>query len=167
MLWSRCRFVRISWIWKHSFCSRWSYNYEFMTLLKYTYASAFATGIMEISLLKTLLNSITCFDLLSSSNPVKSELVQRYFRKIDEILEILNPVLDQAVSSDISSDGKLIQLLKELDGAVNEARELVGCWHPMMSKVYFVCYSDFILETIFCKILFASITRKSVIQITF
>ncbi|KAG1362777.1 putative U-box domain-containing protein 4 [Cocos nucifera] len=105
-------------------------------------------GIMEISLLKTLLNSITCFDLLSSSNTIKSELVQRYLRKIDEILESLKPVLDQAVASGISSDGKLIQLLKELDGVVNEARELVGCWHPTMSKVYFVLQIESIIVNI-------------------
>nr|XP_010933040.1 U-box domain-containing protein 4 [Elaeis guineensis] len=105
-------------------------------------------GMMEISLLKTLLNNITCFDLLSSSNAIKSELVTRYVRKIDEILEILKPVLDQAVASKISSDGKLILLLKELDGVVNEARELVGCWHPTMSKVYFVLQIESIIANI-------------------
>ncbi|XP_008802944.2 U-box domain-containing protein 4-like [Phoenix dactylifera] len=105
-------------------------------------------GIMEISLLKTLLNSIRCFDLLSSSNTIKSELVQRYCPKIDEILELLKPVLDQAVASEISSDGNLIQLLKELDGVVNEARELVGCWHPTASKVYFVLQIESIITNI-------------------
>ena len=97
-----------------------------MTVCKYTHASAFATGIMKISLLKRLLNSITCFDLLSSSNT----------EKIDEIWKILKPVLDQAVASETSSNGKQIQLLKELDGVVNEARELVGCWHPTIKSLF-------------------------------
>lgn len=118
-----------------------------MTILKYTHASAFATGVMEISLLKTLLTSIAHFELLSSSNSIKSELVQRYFKKIDEILELLKPVLDQVVASEISSDGKLIKLLEELDGVVNEATELIGSWHLIMSKVYFVCHLDLVLET--------------------
>ncbi|XP_008808379.1 U-box domain-containing protein 4-like isoform X2 [Phoenix dactylifera] len=103
---------------------------------------------MEISLLKTLLSSIARFDLLSSSNSIKSELVQRYFQKIDEILECLKPVLDQAVASEISSDGNLIKLLEELDGVVNEARELIGSWHPTMSKVYFVLQIESIITNI-------------------
>ncbi|XP_010942967.1 U-box domain-containing protein 4 isoform X1 [Elaeis guineensis] len=105
-------------------------------------------GVMEISLLKTLLSSIARFDLLSSSNSIKSELVQRYFQKIDEILELLKPVLDQVVASEISSDGKLIKLVEELDGVVNEARERIGSWHPIMSKVYFVLQIESIITNI-------------------
>ncbi|KAJ6821112.1 U-box domain-containing protein 4-like [Iris pallida] len=93
---------------------------------------------MDVSLLKTLLNSISRFSLLSSNNTAKGELVQRYYLRIDEILELLKPLFEELIISEIASAEKLNKVLKELDAAIDEARELIGNWHQMMSKVYFV-----------------------------
>jgi len=98
---------------------------------------------MEVSLPKTVLNSLSRFGSLSSSNTVKVELVQRYYLKIEEILEPLRLVFEEVIVSQLSSDEKLNKVLKDLDAAINEARELIESWHQMTSKIYFVriCYS--------------------------
>ncbi|XP_058071684.1 U-box domain-containing protein 4-like isoform X2 [Magnolia sinica] len=94
---------------------------------------------MEISWLKALLDSISQFSLSSSScNNITSEPVRKYYQKIDEALELLRPVLDEIVDSEIASDDHLSKALEEMDAFVNEARELIESWHQMMSKVYFV-----------------------------
>ncbi|XP_065011423.1 U-box domain-containing protein 4-like isoform X2 [Musa acuminata AAA Group] len=93
---------------------------------------------MEIFLLKVLLDSIAQFSLVSSNNNVKPELVQRYCQKIDQIIEQFEPVCNEIAASKITLDEQLVKVLKELDSAVNEARELVLSWFPMTSKIYFV-----------------------------
>ncbi|WOK99299.1 U-box domain-containing protein 4 isoform X2 [Canna indica] len=94
-----------------------------------------ANGIMEM---KELLDSTTKFHFLSSSNNVKADLVQRYYQTIDRILERFKPVCDEIAASEVSLGEQLVNMLEELDGAVNEAKELLVSWHPMMSKIHFV-----------------------------
>lgn len=98
----------------------------------------FETGPMEIPLLKTLLDSISNFALLSSSNAVKTELVHRYWRKIKEILDLLKPVFDDVICK-ASLDEQLSNVLKELDFVINEAQEIIGSWNQMSSKILLVC----------------------------
>lgn len=95
-------------------------------------------GVMEISLLKDLLNNLSQFNNLSSSDNIKSEPVQKYYIKINEIVKLLKPILDLIVDSQIASDEQLNSSLKMLDELINESRELFDSWHPMTSKVYFV-----------------------------
>ncbi|KAJ6813020.1 U-box domain-containing protein 4-like [Iris pallida] len=92
---------------------------------------------MDVSLLRELLNDISDFSLLSSNNTVKGELVQRYYLRVEEILELLKPLFEELIVSEIA-DERLNKVLKELDDTVHEARELIGNWHQMMSKIYFV-----------------------------
>ncbi|PKU85866.1 U-box domain-containing protein 4-like isoform X1 [Dendrobium catenatum] len=105
-------------------------------------------GRMEQSSVKTLLDSISCFGLLSSRTTIKAEVVLRYCRTVDEILMLLKPVLEEAVLSEIIPDMKLTEVLIELDSLVNEARELLGSWHQMMSIVYFVLENEPIITKI-------------------
>ncbi|KAF9587432.1 hypothetical protein IFM89_002613, partial [Coptis chinensis] len=93
---------------------------------------------MEISLLKALLNSIYRFNNLASSSDINVEPVQKYYQKIDEILKLLRSTLDGLVDSQISSNEQLNKAFEELDGLVNEARELIESCHPTASKFYFV-----------------------------
>ncbi|XP_010243920.1 PREDICTED: U-box domain-containing protein 4 [Nelumbo nucifera] len=102
---------------------------------------------MEISYLKALLNNISRLGHLSSNN-VDSEPVKKYYQKLDEILKLLRSILDGIVDSDKASDEILNKTFEELDGFVDEARELIESWHPMMSKVYFVLQIESILERI-------------------
>ncbi|XP_020573975.1 U-box domain-containing protein 4-like [Phalaenopsis equestris] len=99
-------------------------------------------GRMELSSIKILLNSISCFGLLSSSNAIKAEIVKRYCQKIDEILMLLKLVLEEAVLYEIIPDAKLTEVLIQLDSIVNEASELLRSWHETMSKVYFVIQNE-------------------------
>ncbi|PKA64125.1 U-box domain-containing protein 4 [Apostasia shenzhenica] len=81
---------------------------------------------------------MSCFGHLSSSNTIKSELVYSYYQRIDEILVLLKPALEEAIISPMTPDEKLKEVLVELDGLVDKASKLIGSWHQMMSKVYFV-----------------------------
>lgn len=102
----------------------------------------------EMPLPKTLLDSFSRFSSLSSSNSAKSELVQRYYLKIEDILEPLKVVIEEVIASEPPSDEKLAEVFKDLDDAINEAKELVENWHQMMSKIYFVTQ----IETIIAKL---------------
>ncbi|KAF8413500.1 hypothetical protein HHK36_001490 [Tetracentron sinense] len=103
---------------------------------------------MEISLLKALLNNISLFGHLSSCDNINSELVQKYYQKIDEILKLLKQILDVIVDSGIASDELLDKKFEELDRLVDGARELVESWHPMTSKVYFVMQIESLITKI-------------------
>lgn len=98
----------------------------------------YVTGVMEISFLKALINNISEFSRLSSSNNIKSEPIQSYHQKIDEALKLLRLILDEIVDSEISSDEGFNEALKELNAVVNEARDLIEGWQQMTSKLYFV-----------------------------
>ncbi|KAF8408722.1 hypothetical protein HHK36_004787 [Tetracentron sinense] len=105
-------------------------------------------SVMEISLLKALLNNISRFGHLSSCNSINSEPVRKYYRKIDEILKLLRPILDVIVDSQIASDEQLSKAFEQLDGFVDEAGELFESWHPMTSKVYFVMQIESLITNI-------------------
>ncbi|KAL3652808.1 hypothetical protein CASFOL_002489 [Castilleja foliolosa] len=93
---------------------------------------------MEISLLKSLLNSITCFSQLSSRECTESEPVQKYHLKTEEILKLLKPILDAIIDAETVSDELLQSAFAGLLQSVNELREICENWHPLMSKIYFV-----------------------------
>ncbi|XXG74605.1 hypothetical protein AAC387_Pa07g3283 [Persea americana] len=103
---------------------------------------------MEISFLKSLINSVSRFNHFSSRSDTKSELICKYYQKINEALKFLRPILDEIVKSEIASDGKLNKALEELDVLVNEAGELMESWQQMTSKLCFV----FQIESLITKI---------------
>lgn len=100
--------------------------------------SVIDTGVMEISLLKALLNNISSFFHLSSCDNINSEPVLKYYQKAEEILKLLKPILDVIVDSEIASDEVLIKAFEELSHSVEELREVFENWQSLSSKVYFV-----------------------------
>ncbi|KAL0331044.1 UNVERIFIED_CONTAM: U-box domain-containing protein 2 [Sesamum angustifolium] len=93
---------------------------------------------MEISLLKSLLNSITSFLQLSSFEGIKIEPLQKYYQKIEQILKLLKQILDAIVGSEIASDEMLQRAFAGLLQLVDELREICETWQPLMSKIYLV-----------------------------
>ncbi|KAL0393715.1 UNVERIFIED_CONTAM: U-box domain-containing protein 4 [Sesamum latifolium] len=93
---------------------------------------------MEISSLKSLLNSITSFLQLSSFEGIKSEPLQKYYQKIEQILKLLKPILDAIVGAEIASDEMLQRAFAGLLQSVDELREICETWQPLMSKIYLV-----------------------------
>lgn len=85
----------------------------------------------------SIISSISNFHQLFSSKASVPQLVERYWRKIDEILDLLKMVLEK-VSPYLTPDDKLSHMLEELDSTIGEATKLVGTWDWMMSKIYFV-----------------------------
>ncbi|XP_062156685.1 U-box domain-containing protein 4 isoform X2 [Alnus glutinosa] len=107
-----------------------------------------SVGVMEISLLKALLNNISSFFHLSSCDNINSEPVLKYYQKAEEILKLLKPILDVIVDSEIASDEVLIKAFEELSHSVEELRELFENWQSLSSKLYFVRRSEsFISKT--------------------
>lgn len=93
---------------------------------------------MEISLLKVLLNNISCFSHLSSSDHISGELVRKYYCKIEDILKLVKPILDAIVDVEAASGELLLKAFAGLAQCVDELRELFETWEPLCSKVYFV-----------------------------
>ncbi|KAG0473274.1 hypothetical protein HPP92_015131 [Vanilla planifolia] len=94
--------------------------------------------IEQMNSIKILVNSITLFGLLSSSNCMKEAVIRRYHKSINEVLMLLKPALEETIILQIVLDEKLNDLLFDLDALVDEAGELLGSWDNMMSKVYFL-----------------------------
>lgn len=98
---------------------------------------------MEISLLKKLLNKISSFLLLSSHENIDSEPALKYYKKIEEILKLLKPILTIIIDSEIVSDELLKKAFEELGQSVDDLLELFENCHPLMSKIYFVSLNYF------------------------
>ncbi|KAI4305430.1 hypothetical protein L6164_028797 [Bauhinia variegata] len=106
------------------------------------------TGIMEISLLKLLVNGISSYLHLPYSGNVNSELVSKYYQKAEEILKLIKPIIGAIGNSDLASDAALTAIIEELGQAVDESRELFENWHPFSSKVYFVMQVETLISRI-------------------
>lgn len=106
------------------------------------------TGVMEISLLKALLNNISSFFHLSSCDNINSEPVLKYYQKAEEILKLLKPILDAIVDSELASDEVVIKAFEELSQSVEELRELFENCQPLSSKVYFVLEIESLISKI-------------------
>ncbi|KAF5202222.1 U-box domain-containing protein [Thalictrum thalictroides] len=76
------------------------------------------------------------------------EPVQKYYQKIDEILKLLRPILNVLVDSQITSNEEVNKIFEELDGLVNEFKELVESWHPTTSKFCFVMQVESLIARI-------------------
>ncbi|KAL0371941.1 UNVERIFIED_CONTAM: U-box domain-containing protein 4 [Sesamum calycinum] len=103
---------------------------------------------MEISALKSLLNSITRIFQLSSCDSIKCEPVQRYYQKIEEMMKLLKPILDAIVDAEIASNELLQIAFAGLCKSVDESREILESWQPLMSKVYFVLQIESLMVNI-------------------
>ncbi|KAL4200730.1 hypothetical protein AMTRI_Chr02g255000 [Amborella trichopoda] len=93
-------------------------------------------GVMDKSTLRCLLNIMSSFTHIVSCNNIKLEPVQRDYPKIVEMLKLLRPVLDKIVDAQIELDEQLTKEFEELDMVVNETRELMEGWQPLMSRIY-------------------------------
>ncbi|CAJ1960540.1 unnamed protein product [Sphenostylis stenocarpa] len=94
--------------------------------------------VMEISYLKMIVNGISSFLHLSFSGNMNCEPVSKYYRKAEEILKLLKPIIDAIVNSELASDEVLNKMLEEIGLAVNELKAHVENWHLLSSKLYFV-----------------------------
>ncbi|KAK4373796.1 hypothetical protein RND71_004473 [Anisodus tanguticus] len=103
---------------------------------------------MEISLLKVLLNNITQFFHLSSSESINDLLVQRYYCKTEDLLKILKPILEAIVDVEAASSELLQKAFAGLSQYVDELRELCDTWQPLGSKVYFVLQAESLIVKI-------------------
>ncbi|XP_047961004.1 U-box domain-containing protein 4 [Salvia hispanica] len=103
---------------------------------------------MEISLLKSLLNSITSFLQLSTSESIQTEPVQTYHPKIEEILKLLKPILDAIADAEFVSDEMVQGAFAGILQSVDELKDICENWQPLMSKVYFVLQVESLMSKI-------------------
>ncbi|KAG5535550.1 hypothetical protein RHGRI_023348 [Rhododendron griersonianum] len=112
---------------------RWDNGY----LARAPPGSTSLSGLMEISLTNVVLNSISSFSDLSSHDNVTHEPALKYYRKVEEILKLLKPVLDVVFDAGIASEERFQKAFAELGHSVNELKEIFGNFHPLTSKIYF------------------------------
>uniref|UniRef100_A0A1J3DSV9 RING-type E3 ubiquitin transferase n=1 Tax=Noccaea caerulescens TaxID=107243 RepID=A0A1J3DSV9_NOCCA len=93
---------------------------------------------MEISVLKVLVESISSFLNLSSSRHIDLDPFEKYYKRVEELLRVLNPIADAVVSSDLVLEEKLGKAFEELTQDVDQSIDLFRSWQAFSSKVYFV-----------------------------
>ncbi|XP_071709868.1 U-box domain-containing protein 4-like isoform X2 [Rutidosis leptorrhynchoides] len=115
---------------------------------------------MEISLLKVLLKNISSFLHMSSHENITSEIFEKYYKKIEEILKLLKPVLESITDTEVASDESIQKEFASLCHSVDELRELIEDCHPLMSKVYFVMQ----VESLYAKVRAQSLELFELLQ---
>ncbi|WCJ38311.1 U-box domain-containing protein 3 [Euphorbia peplus] len=90
---------------------------------------------MDATSVRCLINTISRFILQVSCQTKKPMLIQKDYRNMVTVLKHLKPVLDEVVDYNIPSAEILYKECEELDLAVNEAREFMENWRPVMSKI--------------------------------
>lgn len=90
---------------------------------------------MDLTSLRSLLNSISRFIHLVSCCTSWTIPVEEEYRSIASFLKKLKPVLDDIADCKDTFDESLAKECEELDSAVNEARMLLEKWSLKMSKI--------------------------------
>ncbi|XP_056163843.1 U-box domain-containing protein 4-like [Syzygium oleosum] len=103
---------------------------------------------MEISLLKALLSNISLYFHLSSSDSINLEPAQKYYKKAEEILKLVKPILDVIVGSEVASNESLNKAFGEIHQSVEDLRELFESWQPLSSKVDFILRVEVLISKI-------------------
>ncbi|KAM1153186.1 U-box domain-containing protein 3-like [Malus sylvestris] len=103
---------------------------------------------MDIASIKCLINSISRFVHLVSSQTSKHIPIQKDYTTIVDVLKLLKPLLDEVVDFKIPSDDILYKECDELDMAVNGAREFMEKWSPKSSKILSAWWGEPLLITI-------------------
>ncbi|KAF5482413.1 hypothetical protein F2P56_002986 [Juglans regia] len=103
---------------------------------------------MDATVVNCLINSISRFIHLVSSQSIKHLPLQKDYRHLVGVLKLLKAVLDETVDYKIPSDEILYKECEELDVAINETREFIENWSPKMSKICSVLQSEPLLMKI-------------------
>ncbi|XP_073051151.1 U-box domain-containing protein 3-like isoform X2 [Primulina eburnea] len=103
---------------------------------------------MDLTSLRSLLNSISRFIHLVSCCASGKIPVEEEYRSIAAFLKQLKPVLDDIADCKDTFDESLAKVCEELDSAVNGARMLLEKWSLKMSKILCVLESKPLVITI-------------------
>ncbi|TKY52745.1 U-box domain-containing protein 3 [Spatholobus suberectus] len=95
-------------------------------------------GQTDTTSVKCLINSISRFIHLVSCQTMKPMPFQKICNNMVGVLKRLKPVLDDVMDYKIPSDVNLCKKCEELDTRVNEARDFIEKWSPLMSKIHSV-----------------------------
>ncbi|KAI4330751.1 hypothetical protein MLD38_029008 [Melastoma candidum] len=101
---------------------------------------------MKISALKALLNDIALYFHLSSSDAICIEPAPRYYKKVEEILRLMKPILDAIAGTGLDSDGMLNKDFEEINQSVEELRLSLESWQPLSSKIYFIIQTELLIS---------------------
>lgn len=103
---------------------------------------------MDLTAIRCLINSISRFIHLVTCSTTKAMPIQKDFTHLSSLLKHLKPLLDKVGDGKVTSDEILCKECKELDIAVNEAREFLERWSPKMSKILCVVQSELLVQNI-------------------
>lgn len=103
---------------------------------------------MDTKSVRFLVNSITRFVHLVSSQTLKPIPKHDDYKNIVSSLKLLKPLLDEASVCKISSNEILLKQCEQLDVAINEAREFTESLSPKMSRTTCILQSESLLMKI-------------------
>ncbi|KAK6158485.1 hypothetical protein DH2020_005799 [Rehmannia glutinosa] len=112
----------------------------------------YVTDVWQQLFLVLLTESVKRLSLMlatyEANERIKSEPVQKYHLKTEEILKLLKPILDAIIDAETVSNEMLQRAFTGLLQSVNELREICENWQPLMSKVYFVLQVESLMSNI-------------------
>ncbi|KAE8656029.1 Detected protein of unknown function [Hibiscus syriacus] len=100
---------------------------------------------MERSSLETLLRKISSFSNLSSFEIINSEPVRKYYRRPEEMLNLLKAIILNAI---FTSDEAFSKTFEEFGLFIEELQEQFESWQPLLSRVYLVLQVEALISKI-------------------
>ncbi|KAF8082020.1 hypothetical protein N665_0853s0030 [Sinapis alba] len=92
----------------------------------------------EVSRLRVLLDNISSYLSISSTDKLYSNPAHKYYTRGEEIAKLLMPLLDNLVLSDAPPTELLNNGFEELSQYVDELREQFESWQPLSSRIFYV-----------------------------
>ncbi|KAE8709565.1 U-box domain-containing protein 4 [Hibiscus syriacus] len=100
---------------------------------------------MGSSSLETLLRKISSFSNLSSFENINSEPVRKYYRRAEEMLNLLKPMI---LNAKFTSDEEFSKAFEEFGLFIEELQEQFESWQPILSRVYLVLQVEALISKI-------------------
>ncbi|KAL0863225.1 hypothetical protein Bca101_042343 [Brassica carinata] len=92
----------------------------------------------EVSRLRFLLDNISSYLSISSTDKLSSNPAHKYYTRVEEIAKLLMPLLDNLIVSDAPPIELLNNGFEKLSQYIDELREQFESWQPLSSRIFYV-----------------------------
>ncbi|KAI4387234.1 hypothetical protein MLD38_005079 [Melastoma candidum] len=103
---------------------------------------------MEITPLKALLENVSLYFHLSSSDAICIDPAPSCYQKAEEMLKLVKPILDAIISSGLDFENILNKDFEETNRIVEDLRMIFESWQRLSSKVYFIVQTELLISKI-------------------
>ncbi|CAH8335580.1 unnamed protein product [Eruca vesicaria subsp. sativa] len=92
----------------------------------------------EVSRLRVLVDNISSYLSISSTDKLFSNPAHKYYTRGEDIAKLLVPLLNKLLGSDASPSDLLNKGFEEVSQYVDELREQFESWQPLSSRIFYV-----------------------------